>query len=84
MGRPRKETEPEADIVEVVHRRVDLKVCPRCGDKSTGAYKDGHGHWRCNCADPRCGFWDSQVYKSEEDAERGWNQAGGPSRREDW
>lgn len=85
MGRPRKEADPsEVDIVEAVHPKEALKLCPKCDAKSTGAYKDSHGNWRCSCSDPRCGFWDSQVYHTPEQAERGWNQAGGPSRTDGW
>lgn len=86
MGRPRKEDHDIIDdtVVEAVNKKEPLKACPKCDSKATGAYKDPNGLWRCACSDSRCGFWDSQVYYSPEAAERGWNQAGGPSRREDW
>lgn len=58
----------------------DLKKCPKCGDKCTGAYKDIHGNYRCNCAGPKCGFWDSVVSLTPEAARASWQAAGGPNR----
>jgi len=86
MGRPRKEVhavqahEPAIDE-SVLGERHEVKLCPRCGDKSTGPYKDSHGNFRCNCSNPPCSFWDSQVSMTPADAVKSWNQAGGPSER---
>lgn len=56
-----------------------LKRCPKCGDDATGPYKDKHGLYRCNCSHPKCGFWDSMVWLSPEEAARSWQLAGGPN-----
>jgi len=83
MGRPRiNPVEVKETIIEAVHKLETPKPCPKCDGVSTGAYKDKHGYFRCHCAEPRCGFWDSQVYHSMEQAVRGWNLAGGPARTE--
>lgn len=90
MGRPKKVIEgaeaPEQDeaaapvVTEMpVADSEPVKPCPKCGAKSTGPYKDVHGNYRCNCSDPRCGFWDSQVYNSADEAKKGWQLAGGPN-----
>ena len=57
-----------------------LKSCPKCGGKVTGAYKDIHGNYRCHCAEPRCGFWDSVVSLTRADARRKWQECGGPNK----
>jgi len=90
MGRPKKEVETaepfgamEADIQESPMPAVnlkDLKACPKCGDKAEPPHLDPHGHWRCNCSHPKCGFWDSMCYDSANDAAMGWQLAGGPDK----
>ena len=90
MGRPKKEVEnaepfgamPD-DVQESAMPAVnlkELKPCPKCGEKATAPYKDSHGHWRCNCSHPKCGFWDSMCYDSANDAAMGWQLAGGPDK----
>lgn len=59
-----------------------LKVCPKCGEVSSGPYQDSHGLFRCNCSHPKCGFWDSRTYHTAAEAARGWQAAGGPDRNE--
>lgn len=96
MGRPRKivdidgaeieAPEAEQETVETMKNvpPVDLKnlkPCPKCGDKAKPPYLDKHGLWRCNCSHPNCGFWDSQVWESAEEAARSWQLAGGPNPR---
>lgn len=81
MGRPRKE-EPAADEVAVVDempmpKGEKLKACPRCGEDKARAFADSHGLWRCAC--PGCGFWDSVVSYTEDEAKKSWQKAGGPS-----
>ena len=93
MGRPKKETNTEqAQEVETKGTALaipeiappvdvgELKACPKCGADALKPYQDIHGHWRCNCSHPKCGFWDSQVYNSAEEAARGWQLAGGPDK----
>lgn len=93
MGRPKLNREAARDPapkLEVPAMAVkptvvgDAKPCPKCDGKSTGPYKDSHGNFRCNCAESKCGFWDSQVYHTPEQALHGWNAAGGPARRDGW
>jgi len=82
MGRPRKSESVVEDIVAIVEgkREYELKACPKCDGPAKAPYLDIHGMYRCHCADPVCLFWDSQVYRTAEDAARGWNLAGGPDR----
>jgi hypothetical protein len=77
-------TEWEKLLVAVIQNTppVDLKhlkECPKCGEKCTGPYKDKHGLYRCNCSHPKCGFWDSVISETPEEAARLWQLAGGPN-----
>jgi len=91
MGRPRKEVETlttvetitvdmKTDQAAPAVNLKDLKPCPKCGDKAEPPHLDPHGHWRCNCSHPKCGFWDSMCYDSANDAAMGWQLAGGPDK----
>ena len=90
MGRPKKE-QIEAAIAEDIAlqsgepttpdiKDSELKVCPKCGSKATGPWKDSNGNYRCNCSDPRCSFWDSVVSYTPQEAARRWQLAGGPNK----
>ena len=85
MGRPAKVQETAAEVVvtksELVKAR-DLKLCPKCGEKTYGPRQDEQGNWRCNCSHPKCCFWDSMVYNTADEAAAGWEAAGGPERYE--
>lgn len=69
----------QAEPVEQIDGKT-LKDCPRCGAPSTGTYIDKHGYIRCNCSHPKCGFWDSMVYRTPKEAAAGWQAAGGPNK----
>lgn len=83
MGRPKKVEDAAADeAVSVVDEmpipaNEPLKPCPRCGTEGVTPGLDPHGNWRCGCS--ACGFWDSMVYNSADEAAKGWQQAGGPN-----
>ena len=68
-------TMPNTPPVDLKH----LKACPKCGEKCTGPYADKHGLFRCNCSHPKCGFWDSVISETPEEAARLWQLAGGPN-----
>lgn len=68
----------QGPVIEMIDGKT-LKKCPKCGDVSTGTYIDKHGHIRCNCSHPKCGFWDSMVYNTPEAAAKGWEASGGPN-----
>ena len=94
MGRPAKVREPlefSTDNATVVTETMEsrgklaikeLKLCPKCGEKTYGPRKDEQGNWRCNCSHPKCCFWDSMVYNTADEAAAGWEAAGGPERYE--
>jgi hypothetical protein len=78
---------PDADALPEVEQTenhalkdTNLKACPKCDGKCTGAYKDVHGNYRCHCSEPRCGFWDSVVSMTPEDARYKWQACGGPNK----
>lgn len=90
MGRPKKE-QIEAAIAEDIAlqsgepatpdiKDSELKVCPKCGSKATGPWKDSNGNYRCNCSEKRCAFWDSVVSYTPQEAARRWQLAGGPNK----
>lgn len=73
---PKSKQEP---VIEMIDGKT-LKACPKCGSDCTGTYIDKHGHIRCNCSHPKCGYWDSRVYNTPKDAAEGWQATKAPEK----